>query len=169
MGPAQLPILFIFAPLCGCQRLHLFQPSKPLFLPFQGQWLLLPSACPAYPISVETESPLRARHDGSAQPVAGRADYYGALPNLAARVLALAAPGQVLVEGSPGGFRAGGGALWERREDGLALRALPPGEAKGLPGAGAPVELEQLGYFLLKVGRPTLKPLDYTVMIVLLS
>jgi hypothetical protein len=80
---------------------------------------------------------------------AGRADYYGSLPNLAARVSALAAPGQVLVEGSAGGFRAA--ATWERREDGLALAPLAPDQAKGLPGAGSPVELEQLGFFLLKV------------------
>ena len=32
---------------------------------------------------------------------AGRADYFGNLPNLAARVMALAAPGQVLLEGCP--------------------------------------------------------------------
>ncbi|KAK9786282.1 hypothetical protein WJX73_000303 [Symbiochloris irregularis] len=31
----------------------------------------------------------------------GRADYYGTLPNLAARVMSMAAPGQVLVEASP--------------------------------------------------------------------
>jgi len=42
----------------------------------------------------------------------GRADYYGALPNLAARISTLAAPGQILVEGSAG-FHDG--APWERR------------------------------------------------------
>ncbi|EIE20201.1 hypothetical protein COCSUDRAFT_67530 [Coccomyxa subellipsoidea C-169] len=77
---------------------------------------------------------------------AGRADYYGALANLAARVSALAAPGQILVEGSAG-FR--NEAAWQRRDDGWAL--LPrPDRPKDESIADVPIELEQLGYYMLK-------------------
>ena len=87
---------------------------------------------------------------------AGRADYYGALPNLAARVSALAAPGQVLIEGSGG---------WSGELDrGLAvdhsIHSSRPSQAGWLPIARTlsktptdeePIELEEQGYFLLKV------------------
>jgi hypothetical protein len=79
---------------------------------------------------------------------AGRADYYGALPNLAARVSALAAPGQILVEGSAGFRRE---PAWEHREDGWLLLPRPDGGPKGTSYANVPVELEQLGFYLLKV------------------
>ena len=85
-----------------------------------------------------------------AQPAscAGRADYFGALPNLAARVSALAAPGQVLVEGSAG-F---GGPAWAHAECGLVL--LPPAGAPGGTHPSRSIELEPLGYYLLKA-RPS--------------
>ncbi len=86
----------------------------------------------------------RVTINGSAY--AGRADYYGALANLAARVSALAAPGQILVEGSAG-FR--NEAAWQRRDDGWAL--LPrPDRPKDEAIADVPIELEQLGYYMLK-------------------
>lgn len=82
---------------------------------------------------------------------AGRADYFGALPNLAARVSALAAPGQVLVEGSAG-FA---GPAWAHAECGLVL--LPPGGAPGGAQPSRSIELEPLGYYLLKA-RPSARP-----------
>lgn len=78
----------------------------------------------------------------------GRADYYGALPNLAARVSALAAPGQILVEGSAGLRKE---LVWERRDEGWALLPSPDGGPKGVCNANVHVDLEQLGYYLLKV------------------
>jgi hypothetical protein len=56
---------------------------------------------------------------------AGRADYFGNLPNLAARVSALAAPGQVLVEGTGLGLDD---AAFTMREDSAVL--LPPLEGE---------------------------------------
>jgi hypothetical protein len=56
---------------------------------------------------------------------AGRADYFGNLPNLAARVSALAAPGQVLVEGSGLGQDD---SAFTMREDSALL--LPPLEGE---------------------------------------
>lgn len=91
---------------------------------------------------------------------AGRADYYGALPNLAARVSALAAPGQVLIEGS-GGWS--GDPDWGTSQDG-GLVESKPSQAGWLPIARTlsktptdeePIELEQQGYFLLKVRNPS--------------
>ena len=93
---------------------------------------------------------------------AGRADYYGALPNLAARVSALAAPGQVLIEGS-GGWS--GDPDWGTSQDG-GLVESKPSQAGWLPIARThsktptdeePIELEQQGYFLLKVGHQLVK------------
>ena len=77
----------------------------------------------------------------------GRADYYGNLPNLAARVSALAAPGQILVEGSHG-F---GPELHWLREDSMAFLPLAREISKSAADAES-IELEQLGYYLLKVG-----------------
>jgi hypothetical protein len=85
----------------------------------------------------------------------GRADYYGALANLAARVSALAAPGQILVEGSAG-FR--NEAAWERRDDGWALLPRLDG-AKDVSLPDMPIELEQLGYYMLKVSNPNIPAL----------
>ncbi|CAL8470951.1 g10493 [Coccomyxa elongata] len=76
----------------------------------------------------------------------GRADYYGALANLAARVSALAAPGQVLVEGSAGLRNEPG---WERRDDGWVLLPRPDNPKEASHG-DVPIELEQLGYYMLK-------------------
>ncbi|KAK9829405.1 hypothetical protein WJX72_005653 [[Myrmecia] bisecta] len=75
----------------------------------------------------------------------GRADYYGNLPNLAARVSALAAPGQILVEGSHG-F---GPELHWLREDSMAFLPLAREISKSAADAES-IELEQLGYYLLK-------------------
>ncbi len=77
---------------------------------------------------------------------AGRADYYGALANLAARVSALAAPGQVLVEGSAGLRNEPG---WDRRDDGWLLLPRPDNPKEASHG-DVPIELEQLGYYMLK-------------------
>lgn len=59
---------------------------------------------------------------------AGRADYFGNLPNLAARVSALAAPGQVLVEGTGLGLDD---TAFTMREDSALL--LPPLEGEHAP------------------------------------
>ena len=79
---------------------------------------------------------------------AGRADYYGNLPNLAARVSALAQPGQVLLEGCQG-F---GDELQWIKEDSLALLQLSHGGALGASSVGECIEISYLGQFLLKVG-----------------
>lgn len=63
---------------------------------------------------------------------------------------ALAAPGQILVEGSSGLRKE---PVWERRDDGWALLPSPGGGPKGLSHANVQVELEQLGYYLLKVSH----------------
>ena len=79
---------------------------------------------------------------------AGRADYYGNLPNLAARVSALAQPGQVLLEGCQG-F---GDELQWIKEDSLALLQLGRGGTPGASSVGECIEISYLGQFLLKVG-----------------
>ena len=79
---------------------------------------------------------------------AGRADYYGNLPNLAARVSALAQPGQVLLEGCQG-F---GDELQWIKEDSLALLQLHHVGAAGGTSVGECIEISYLGQFLLKVG-----------------
>lgn len=80
--------------------------------------------------------------------LAGRADYYGNLPNLAARVSALAQPGQVLLEGCQG-F---GDELQWIKEDSLALLQLGREGAPGGSSVGECIEISYLGQFLLKVG-----------------
>ena len=67
----------------------------------------------------------------------GRADYFGSVPNLAARLMAVAAPGQVLVDGRLGSLA---GLQW--RGDGGALLLSPA--------AGA-LEFTPLGYLQVKV------------------
>ena len=80
---------------------------------------------------------------------AGRADYFGTVSNLAARVAGLAAPGQILVEGMEAFRRE---KAWQRRNDAIALPPEPISEAaKGIPGGSEGVVLEQIGYYLLKV------------------
>lgn len=84
---------------------------------------------------------------------AGRADYFGALPNLAARLMSLAAPGQVLVHGNLGSMH---GMEWASDDHAAAMLHGPAGE----------VELTQLGYFVVKVGRfvPVLAPLPLALL-----
>jgi hypothetical protein len=80
---------------------------------------------------------------------AGRADYFGTVSNLAARVAGLAAPGQILVEGMEAFRRE---KAWQRKSDAIALPPEPMSEvAKGNPGGSEGVVLEQIGYYLLKV------------------
>ena len=69
---------------------------------------------------------------------AGRADYFGSVPNLAARLMSVAQPGQVLVDGRLGGMR---GLQWRDEASALLLS----------PQLGA-IELTQLGYLQVKVG-----------------
>ncbi len=64
--------------------------------------------------------------DARGRQCAGRADYFGNLPNLAARVSALAAPGQVLLEGSGLGMES---MSQPAREDSVVV--LPP--LSGMP------------------------------------
>ena len=83
----------------------------------------------------------------------GRADYYGTLPNLAARVSAMAAPGQVLVEASAGVNRE----MRLSREDSAACIPLAsqPSEIEVSVGEGEDqdrVRMELMGCYLLKVG-----------------
>ena len=75
---------------------------------------------------------------------AGRADYFGNLPNLAARVMALAAPGQVLLEGFPG-F----GPELLHRDELSALLPQQPSRMHGDPDYEA-VEVLQLGKYPIK-------------------
>lgn len=75
---------------------------------------------------------------------AGRADYFGNLPNLAARVMALAAPGQVLLEGFPG-F----GLELLHRDELSALLPQQPSRMHGDPDYEA-VEVLQLGKYPIK-------------------
>ena len=76
---------------------------------------------------------------------AGRADYFGNLPNLAARVMTLALPGQVLLEG----FQGFGPELVHRDEQ-SALLPQQPSRIAGHPDYEA-VEVLQLGKFPIKV------------------
>jgi len=74
----------------------------------------------------------------------GRADYFGNLPNLAARVMALAAPGQVLLEG----FQGFGPELLHKDE----LTALLPQQPSVVQGDSdyEAVEVVQLGKYPIK-------------------
>lgn len=69
----------------------------------------------------------------------GRADYFGSVPNLAARLMAVAQPGQVLVDGRLGSIP---GLQW--RDDGGALLLGPE---------CGPLEFTPLGYLQVKVRR----------------
>jgi len=80
---------------------------------------------------------------------AGRADYFGTVSNLAARVAGLAVPGQILVEGREAFRRE---KDWQRKNDTITLPPHPLGGPKGMPEGNAGVVLEQIGYYLLKVG-----------------
>lgn len=77
---------------------------------------------------------------------AGRADYYGTLPNLAARVSTMAAPGQILVEYST----AMGKDMRISREDSAAFIPLTR-QLSDVEGNGEHIRLELLGCYLLKV------------------
>ena len=83
----------------------------------------------------------------------GRADYFGALPNLAARVCAQAAPGQVLLDCHPGVLRA---MPWSvsagLHEDGSLVAMLGQGS-----GCESGIEMVRVGQFCLKgfEDRPT--------------
>ena len=70
------------------------------------------------------------------------------MPNLAARVSALAAPGQILVEGSHG---FGPDMTWQR-EGSFAFLPLS-GDFSSTGIKTEQIELQQLGYYLLKVWR----------------
>ena len=76
---------------------------------------------------------------------AGRADYYGSLPNLAARVAALAQPGQILVEGSSGFAES---IRWNS-QDHIGLLELEPTGSN--TSEEEDIELQLLGFYLLKV------------------
>ena len=80
----------------------------------------------------------------SACATAGRADYFGNLPNLAARVMALAAPGQVLLEG----FQGFGPEVVHKDE----LTAMLPQQPSNVQGASdyEAVEVLQLGKYPIK-------------------
>ena len=80
---------------------------------------------------------------------AGRADYFGTVANLAARVAGLAAPGQILVEGREAFRRE---KDWRRKSDTITLPPDPLGGPKGTPGGNPGIVMEQIGYYLLKVG-----------------
>lgn len=69
---------------------------------------------------------------------AGRADYFGSVPNLAARLMAVARPGQMLLDG--GRLNSMRDLQW--REDGGALL---------LTRVMGPIEFTQLGYLQVKV------------------
>ena len=66
----------------------------------------------------------------------------------------LAAPGQILVEGREAFRRE---RDWRRQNDAILLLPDPMGGAKGMPGGNTAIELEQIGYYLLKVGADTFK------------
>lgn len=68
---------------------------------------------------------------------AGQADYFGHVPNLAARVSALAAPGQILLECSPGFDNK---VSWIK-EGSVGLLTTKD---------GGPIELKGLGHYYLK-------------------
>lgn len=73
----------------------------------------------------------------------GRADYFGAMPNLAARLMALAAPGQSLVDGArlstlrTLSWRAGAGLLPGSAAAPEAVELTPLGQFAGAPRAAA--------------------------------
>ena len=95
---------------------------------------------------------------------AGRADYFGTVSNLAARVAGLATPGQILVEGREAFRRE---REWRRQNDAILLLPDPMGGAKGMPGGSTATELEQIGYYLLKVERRNLQTGPRCVLLVL--
>lgn len=84
--------------------------------------------------------------------VPGRADYFGSVPNLAARLMAVAQPGQLLVDGRLGSmhdlqWRDSGGALLLSPQAG-AVEFMPLGylQVKVRGGqCGAPVQLQPIG------------------------
>lgn len=78
--------------------------------------------------------------------LAGRADYFGNLPNLAARVMALANPGQILLEG----FWGFGPELKRGPDDLASLLPQRPSRIAGEPDH-EPIEVLQLGKFPIKV------------------
>lgn len=77
--------------------------------------------------------------------LAGRADYYGSLANLAARVAALAQPGQILVEGSSGFAES---IRWNSQDHIGLLKLEPTGSNTS---EEEDIELQLLGFYLLKV------------------
>ena len=77
---------------------------------------------------------------------ARRADYFGTLPNLAARVSALAAPGQILLEGCHGFGRE----LQWNKDESLGTMLLYR-RTHGKPVDDETIEIHQLGHYLLKV------------------
>ena len=77
----------------------------------------------------------------------GRADYFGAIPNLAARVSSLARPGQVLIHSSTNFDRRD--IVWMSNDAGLVLYDEPLEPA--IDGASeVAVEISKLGMFLLR-------------------
>lgn len=82
---------------------------------------------------------------------AGRADYFGALPNLAARLMSLAQPGQVLVHGNLGSMP---NLRWLSEDHSTAV----------LVGKAGEVELSQLGLFSVKVREASIVRVHSDVM-----
>lgn len=90
----------------------------------------------------------------------GRADYFGHIPNLAARVSSLAAPGQILVECSPG---FGDKVSWlEEGKLGLISFESSRDESSVGNALGA-IQLQELGQYYLKGFDDNLK-LIYQVL-----
>ena len=83
----------------------------------------------------------------------GRADYYGSLPNLAARVAALAHPGQILVEATSG-FREDVRWLQDDQVALLSLSSDPSSTSLEVED----IELQLLGFYLLKARCPVCRP-----------
>ncbi|GMH40090.1 hypothetical protein BSKO_07994 [Bryopsis sp. KO-2023] len=77
----------------------------------------------------------------------GRADYFGNLPNLAARVSALAAPGQILVECSPG---FGDRITWIKEGSVGLIRFEEPLMYKTAGCVEEAIEIKEVGHYLLK-------------------
>lgn len=91
--------------------------------------------------------------DHFVQSKTGRADYFGTLPNLAARVCAQAAPGQVLLDCHPGVMKAMPWTVMAGPHEDGALVALLGHEQRG----GSGIEMVRVGQFVLKgfEDRPT--------------
>lgn len=77
----------------------------------------------------------------------GRADYFGTLPNIAARISSLARPGQVLIHTSSGFSKCG--IQWINDKKGI-LKYSPALQSDGDGVSELAVEICELGLFLLR-------------------